>query len=228
MKKFIVIIFAIFLVTGIEAQSKFKPEWNIGVGGGPTFSSMSFVTFQGANPKVKNYLQYHGGIAVRYMTEKNLGIIGELNLSKQGWEGDYKDENPLYKHSHSFTYIEIPIMTHIYFGNKVRFVVNLGPKVQFLIDEEETLNKELADDLVNNPSGMVTLQYNRNANNKFDYGLIMGGGLEFRSGIGNFLLEGRYYFGLGDVFDNKKNEQNFSRSANRVISAKLTYFVKIF
>jgi len=229
-KKFTILLtIAVFTVISIKGQSNFKPEWYVGGGFGPTFSSMSFVAFQGANPKVKNKMQYHGGLAVRYVAEKNMGIIGELNFSQQGWEGDFKDQNPLYKHNHSFTYIEIPIMTHIYFGNKVRFFVNLGPKIQFLVNEKESMSKELADDIVNNSSGsMVTLQYNRSADKKFDYGLIGGLGMEFRTGIGHFSLEGRYYFGLGDVFDSKKNEQNFSRSANRVLSGRLTYYVKLF
>lgn len=230
MKKLIILFsFVLAICAEAKSQSDFKPEWNIGGGFGPTFSSISFVTFQGANPKVKNNTQYHGGLAVRYIAERNVGIIGELNFSQQGWESDFKDQNPLFKHSHSLTYIEMPIMTHIYFGNKVRFIVNLGPKFQYLISDKEEMSAELSDYLNNNPNtDMVTLQYNRKAENKFDYGLIGGLGMEFRTGIGYFSLEGRYYFGLGDVFNNKKNEYNFSRSANRILSAKLTYYIKLF
>lgn len=226
------LIFLLILIssTYTEAcsQSDFKPEWNIGGGFGPTFSSISFVSFQGANPMVKNKQQLHGGLAIRYIAEKNVGILGELNISQEGWEGDFKDKNPLFKHSHNLTYIEMPIMTHIYFGNKVRFIVNLGPKFQYLISEKEKISEELAEYIKTDPSDMVTLQYNRNAERKFDYGLMGGMGMEFRTGIGYFSLEGRYYFGLGDVFSNKKNETNFSRSANRVLSAKLTYYMKLF
>ena len=226
-KKFLILLLATLVNIGVYAQSKQQPEWNIGVGFGPTFSSMSFVTFYPPNVKTKNSSQYHGGVAVRYISEKNLGIIGEINYSQQGWEGSYKDY-PLYKHSHSLTYIEVPILTHIYFGNKVRFFVNLGPKVQFLIDEKEKINEALANSIANNTDGLSILQYNKNADNKFDYGLLAGLGMEFRTGIGHFAIEGRYYFGLGDIYNNKKSAENFSRSANRGMSAKLTYYVKLF
>ncbi|MFR9165885.1 MAG: porin family protein [Dysgonomonas sp.] len=223
MRKFLLLIFFSIFFSLLKAQSDFKPEWNVGVGFGPTFSSMSF-----KQPSVttKNYQQYFGGFSIRYITEKNLGLLAELNLSQQGWKGDYKDQ-PQFKHSHSLTYIELPIMTHIYFGRKVRFFVNLGPKFQFLIGEKESMSQELEEYLVDNSTSR-DIQYNREAEHKFDYGILAGGGLEFRTGIGNFSLEGRYYFGLGDIFETKKSPYNFSRSANRTISAKLTYYVKLF
>lgn len=217
-------------VYNIAAQSdKFKPEWNIGVGGGPTFSSLDFQGFYGqGNVSTKNYTQFHGGVAIRYIAERNVGVIAELNYSQQGWKGEYKDQ-PQFEHSHRLTYLELPVLTHIYFGsNKVRFIANLGPKIQFLLSEKEYINDALANSLVNNEDGLVTLQYNRKAERKFDYGITAGLGMELRTGVGNFMLEGRYYFGLGDIYDNKKNADNFSRSANRVISVKLTYYIKVF
>lgn len=221
-KKIALYFVASSLALGITAQTKFNSEWNVGAGFGPTFSSMSF---QQPDTKTTTISQFHGGVGVRYISEKNLGIIGELNYSQQGWEGKYK-ENPEYSHSHSLTYVEIPVLTHIYFGNKTRFFINLGPKIQFLVNEKEKINEALANAIANEKESGI--QYNRDAQKKFDYGLIGGLGLEFRTGIGNFAVEGRYYFGLGDIYDNHKSEENFSRSANRVISAKLTYYVKLF
>lgn len=236
-KRLLLFLLILLPIITVEAQDKFEPEWNVGVGFGPTFSNVDFVPFLGANPKTKSFQQYFGGIAVRYMTEKNVGIIAELNYSQQGWKADFEDfedlpstvDQTLFEQSRSLTYLELPILTHISFGKKVRFIVNLGPKVQFLVAQKEELSKEFADYIVNNAvPNNVTLHYNRNVENKFDYGLLLGAGMEFRTGIGSFALEGRYYFGLGDIYKNKKNDDNFSRSANQVLSAKLTYFVKVF
>ena len=57
---------------------------------------------------------------------------------------------------------------------------------------------------------------------KFDYGIAGGAGLEVRTGIGNFILEGRYYFGLNDFYNNTKRDY-FGRSAHATIIGKLTY-----
>ncbi|WP_298653691.1 outer membrane beta-barrel protein, partial [uncultured Proteiniphilum sp.] len=63
---------------------------------------------------------------------------------------------------------------------------------------------------------------------RVDYGLVGGVGMAFKTGIGDFALEGRYYFGLGDIFTSRRSDNAyFSRSAFRLIEAKLTYYIRI-
>jgi hypothetical protein len=224
-KRYIFVLILPLFVLSVYGQKKdFVPGWNVGVGFGPTFSSVDF------QPRVStsNKMQYHGGVAVRYFSEKNLGVIAELNYSQQGWEQSFRDD-PEFAHSHQLNYLELPIVTHIYFGNKVRFIFNMGPKVSFLISDSEKMNQALAGYLSsgNISATMVTHQYYRLADKKIDYGLVAGMGLEFKTGAGSFALEGRYTFGLGDIYNSKRSDV-FSRAANRVISAKLTYYVKLF
>jgi hypothetical protein len=218
--------------------NEFKSEWNVGVGFGPTFSSVDFQS----NPNTKNAgkirvatknrMQYHGGIAIRYISEEHIGVIAELNYSQQGWEQDFS-KNDEYKemgleHFHRLNYLELPVLTHIYFGNKTRFFFNIGPKIGYLMSDSEKMNSKLEEFLAGGvPESFETNQYYRMAEHKIDYGLIAGLGFELRTGIGNFALEGRYSFGLGDIYKNSKADY-FSRSANRVIYAKLTYYVKLF
>lgn len=215
-------------------KKEFKPEWNVGVGFGPVFSSVDFQTTSAyTSVSTTNEQKYQGGLAIRYLSENHLGFIVELNYSQQGWKQDFaaleSSEYAEFEHSHQLNYIELPILTHIYFGNKVRFVFNLGPKLSYLISESESLNAPLANYLASGNASPVftTYQYYRNADRKIDYGLLFGLGLEFRTGIGSFLLEGRYSFGLGDIYNNTRSDF-FDRSANRAISAKLTYYVKLF
>jgi hypothetical protein len=234
-KKSILLLVSILFTLAVSSQdNKFKSEWNVGVGFGPTFSSVDFEMPRSTERlRTKSTQQFFGGIAVRYLSEKNLGMIVELNYSQQGWEQDFRvKDNPSYAgftHKHKLNYLELPILTHIYFGRKVRFVFNLGPKIGFLLSDSEEMSQELLDKLSGGefPAGLVTDQYYRMAERKIDYGLMAGLGLEFRTGIGSFMLEGRYTFGLGDIYSNSKADY-FSRSANRVISAKLTYYVKLF
>ena len=44
--------------------------------------------------------------------------------------------------------------------------------------------------------------------------------------IGHFVLEGRYYYGVGDMYGNSKKDP-FSRSANSTIHIKLAYLFDI-
>ncbi|MBR7054459.1 MAG: PorT family protein, partial [Prevotella sp.] len=56
-----------------------------------------------------------------------------------------------------------------------------------------------------------------------DYGIAGGLGVEYsRPGMGHFLIEGRYYYGLGNIYGASKRDyfgvSNFSN-----ISLRLTY-----
>ena len=62
--------------------------------------------------------------------------------------------------------------------------------------------------------------------NKFDYGITAGLGVEFSSAIGHIMLEGRYYYGLSDMYGNSKRDV-FARSANGTIMAKMTYLFTV-
>jgi hypothetical protein len=62
--------------------------------------------------------------------------------------------------------------------------------------------------------------------NKFDYGITAGLGCEFHTKLGHFMIDGRYYFGLSDVFNNGKKDL-FARSAHGTIIAKVTYLFDV-
>ena len=69
--------------------------------------------------------------------------------------------------------------------------------------------------------------YNMPVENKIDYGIAAAAGVEFsQPTLGHFLLEGRYYYGLGDIYGNSKRDY-FSRSNFSNIVIKLTYLFDI-
>jgi len=215
-----IIIFSCF---GVQSQNTFNNEWAIGASGGIGFSRASF------NPRVKEkmLLGLNGGITARWITEKNLGLQLEINLKQQGWSEDYSlienmpIDNAFY--IRRMTYIDIPLFTHIYFGDeKVRFFVNVGPQIGFFLHEStnENLNGQ---DVPGKPNAQHTLP----VTNKIEWGLGGGPGLEFRSGAGSFLLEGRYYYGLSDFYSTRRGD-DFAKAANQIISVKLTYLIPLY
>lgn len=218
-------------VSGYGQSNTVKPEWNFGVAFGPTYSSISFTpTDRNLSLPTKSSLRYHGGISARYIRDNHVGIQAELNYSQLGWEQDFSDNAGGYMHNHQLNYLELPLLTHIYIGNKTRFIINLGPKISYLISESETMNDALRTALGNGTldAGLATAQYNNNIDTKFDYSLIGGLGVEFRTDIGTFSIEGRYSFGLGDIYNNSKKDGDFVRSANRSAYVRATYFIKLF
>ncbi|WP_294081338.1 porin family protein [Proteiniphilum sp. UBA5384] len=232
---FIVVCVSFYLSTfPIQAQREvFNGELYLGAGAGATFSKVDFV------PKVSTAFKQgiYGGIAAKYISERHLGLLMELNLVQRGWEEDF-DTSSGFSYNRTLNYIEIPFLMHVYFGEKTKFIFNAGPKISFLVGDNEVMSQSLSDYMdqqrADYPDMKIGMQYQGMSDpKKMEYGLVAGLGMAFKTGIGDFNLEGRYYFGLGDIFParSQQNEDDtayFSRSAFRMIEVKLTYYVRIF
>jgi hypothetical protein len=214
-----------FALVSYSQEQEFQPEWAFGANAGVTLSSISF------NPKVPQDLliQQEGGITARYISEKYFGVQLELNYSMRGWMERTDTLLHPSEYGRSLAYLELPLMTHIYFdlGKRARLVFNLGPQIGYNISEK-VLKRIIVTP--KSPSGEIPEYYGKTLTHnsdygvyhKFDYGITGGMGIETRTGIGNFILEGRYYFGLRDIFSSNKDDY-FQASSNQVIGIKLTY-----
>lgn len=198
----------------------------IGVAGGLNMSQLD------VQPTIRQNLLngVNGGISLRYTTEKYFKMICaaqlEVNFSQRGWEEDFDDETGN-SYSRTLNYIEIPFFAHLSFGKEPRglqFFINLGPQIGFLIGDSEDYKG--AWDKESRPATIQPI-YGKEVKNKFEYGIAGGAGLELKTKAGNFFIEGRYYYGLSDIFGNSKTD-DFGRSANSTITARIGYSIPIF
>lgn len=200
----------------------FKRELLVGVKGGVSIPNVAF----SPNIEQNTWIGYTAGVAMRYTEEKLFGLIVEANVTQRGW--DEKFEYDPYQYRRTLTYLEIPFLTHIYFGNdKVHGFVNLGPQLGVMLGEAKSANF----DTLNLPSftnpNTIKESYELPVKNNFDYGITGGLGVELRLNRNVFVLEGRYYFGLGDIFGNKKADVFHGSSANRGILVTLSYMFNV-
>ncbi|MCM1522626.1 MAG: PorT family protein [Muribaculaceae bacterium] len=224
----LIFIIALLFVPSVMAQREYEPNFSIGVKGGATLSRMSFT------PEVhQNMVQgITMGIMARYHEEKLFGLIGEVNITQRGWKEDFlRDEAPQYEYSRNLTYIQVPLMTHIYFGpERVKFFINLGPEFGYLIGDKISANFDYHDygSLEGFPQGYRTnRQLNMPVEVKFDYGIAGGAGIEiFINKRNSILLEGRYYFGLGNIFHASKRDY-FSASRGTSVEITAAYLFRL-
>lgn len=226
---FILLVLLVLITENLFAQREiFQGEFYLGAGAGASAASVDFLPSVPQTPKTGIL----GGVAAKYISQKHLGLVVETNYSQRGWEEEYGPESG-FSYNRTLNYLEIPFMTHVYFGNKTRFILNAGPQLSFLLNDNQEMSQALADDLdarrEANPDARIGYQYNPISEmQRVDYGLIGGLGLEIQTGIGSFNLEGRYYFGLGDIFTSRRSDNAyFGRSAHRLIEGKLTYYLRI-
>lgn len=221
------IVLALMLITAlaVTAQTHYEGSISVGGKGGATFSRVNF------NPTVQQTMSpgITAGAMFRYIEEKNFGLIAELNLTQRGWKEKFDDAD--YNFSHRFTYLELPIMTHIFFGNnRVKGFFNLGPELNVMIGDKVSSNfdhqkAETLDYFVQNTRHIE--HYKLDIENRLDYGICAGAGMELNLNTKqSLLLEGRFYYGLTDVFANHKTDV-FSSSNSMTIMVTLGYFYKI-
>lgn len=196
----------ISVIPALKAQNNFKSENYIGVNAGPVFSMVFF------KPTVNQYylMGYQTGLVFRHINEKSLGIQVEVNYSQRGWN----EFNGQY--ARRLDYIEMPFLSHIYFGNKVRFFFNLGPKISYLID----------DVVVRNTVETSSEQHELAAENKLDYGFAAGMGLMFMIGRQAFQLDTRANYSVSNFFPDSRIDY-FDNSNHMNASATLSWLLKL-
>ena len=189
-------------------------EFSAGLSGGTTFSSVTF------SPKVPQNMLMGAtiGLTGRMTMGKYVGLQTELNFVQQGWKEKY-DERPELTYTRHMNYLQLPFYTHIQFGgNNVKGFINAGPQIGYLIGESTK------DELNGETPGNVNEQHNLYAEKKFEWGISGGAGIEIHTGVGYFLLEGRYLYSFGDIYNTTRADY-FSKASGQTITVKVSYLI---
>lgn len=239
-------VLAVMLALGCaEAEAQvgdYRTDLAVGFSGGYTMSTVGFT------PKVpqKSLGGYTAGVTVRYTCEKYFNsicaIVGEINITQMGWKDDILDSNdkPVLipgtetpeEYQRTLTYIQMPLLARLGWGRERRGVqafFQLGPQLGYMLSDKSKQNFEYDK---RNTADRVGIMYDAvhdtlAIDRKFDYGIAVGAGIEFsHPKVGHFMLEGRYYYGLGNIFNSTKRDY-FGRSNNNSIMIKLTYLFDV-
>jgi hypothetical protein len=239
MRRLLFLLFAMAAWAGAGAQiGEHRTDLAVGVNGGYSLSNIRFL------PKITQ--NYHtgitGGLTIRYTCEKYFNSIcaiqAEVNINQMGWNEKIldADKNPVMhddteqeRYDRTLTYLQVPIFARMGWGREkkgLQFFIQAGPQIGFFrTDKVDTnFNYNNMNPYRANP---VIQQYDMEVENKFDFGIAAGGGVEYSvPKLGHLLLDARYYYGLGNIYhDSKRDFFATSNFGNIVI--KLTYLFDI-
>lgn len=183
--------------------------------------SLSQVGFSDADPNYNitiNQEQFQGdilGLTFKISQSKHTALQFEINIIDKGWKQRLPDETTF---NTSLQYLNIYGQTHILIGKgKFKLYLTGGPYINFLIDSE---NSTIPEDQIEN----VPFIYNKDSDNKLEFGLGGGGGFSYQSKIGLFQLEGKFSLGLSNIIDKQTaNEPLFSRHQTIELSVQYLY-----
>lgn len=236
-----VVALSVCSLTTVQAQiGEHRSDFAIGANGGYVLSKVGFTP----TVQQKQHGGITGGVSLRYVCEKYFkticSVYAEVNYAKVGWTEDILDiENnavlisgtgKALKYQRDITYIQIPVFAHLAWGREERgfnFFVNLGPQIGIYLNESTTTNFDETTSTENDRVSNITAQYDMPVEKKLDYGIAAGAGMEYSiPKVGHFLLEGRYYYGLGNIYGSSKKDY-FGKSNFGQIVVKASYLFDI-
>lgn len=199
-----------FTQLAVYSQYTFTPETNLGLKIGGTTSRVGF------DPKIDQDLKFGfiGGLVFKHISQKGLGIQLEVNYLQVGWSEDLDSINI---YSRRLDYIQVPFMTHACIGEgNVRFVLNAGPYLSFLVSDYERI------DLL--PAEEENIYYREDIEIPLEFGLCLGLGLAINTSIGIFQVEGRANLSLNNIFE-ENDATPFIVSQNQFAELTLSYLI---
>lgn len=242
LRYFAILILSAFVLNAEAQIGDHRSDLSLGVNGGYVMSNVGF------KPEIPQLMNkgLTGGITVRYTCEKYFNsicaLVGEVNYTQMGWKEDIltvEDLPVINKYTgkpeefqRQLTYIQVPMFARLGWGRErkgFQFFFQVGPQVGFYLNDKITSNFNYEERNTTDRIGAQrdAVQDTLAIKNKFDYGIAGGIGLEYsHPKLGHFLIEGRYYYGLGDIYGNSKRDY-FGRSNNSGIMIKLSYLFDI-
>lgn len=225
MKRLALFIMVMFSVLGsLRAQTHFDSRVDIGARGGVTFSTVTF------KPTVtsKFGIGYTGGVTFRYSEENHFGLVAEVNLVQRGWAEKFEDLP--YNYQRTLNYVEVPIMSHIYFGHRGKFFINAGPEIAYYLGDHIKSNFDYynTQDLPGfHDKNRRYEQLTMKVSQKLDFGIVGGLGGEFNINRKNSIaLEARLYYGIGNVMPSGRQD-TFSLSNQLSVGVIAGYWFRI-
>ncbi len=220
----IILVALLGLGTSVRAQvGEPRRTLSLGVNAGVTMNRMSF------DPTIKQSWKsaFTSGLTLRYTHEKYFSMLcaiqAELNYANLGWKEVIETSSDTYERD--IHYIQLPIVADLAWGYERRglmFHFMAGPQFGYAFSESEKRGGDFSDATLQLRPNQIYQQYDMPVENKLDYGITAGLGLELNTKVGHFMIDGRYYFALGDIYGNGKTD-TFARSAHGTIVIKASY-----
>ena len=248
--------FIIYHLSFIPARAQvgdYRTDFAVGGSAGYTMSNVGFIP----DVPQSMLGGFTAGLTVRYTCEKYFSsicaIVAEVNYAQIGWKEDIltpQDEPVINEatglpeeYQCNINYIQVPVFARLGWGRErkgFQAFFQVGPQIGYYLSESSKANFDVDQPNLADRTSIVSSNYVRDdgvkvgsgiyhmpVENKVDYGIVGGLGLEFsHPKVGHFLLEGRYYYGLGNIYGDSKRDY-FGRSNYSNIVVKLSYLFDI-
>jgi len=214
------IVFYIAIGALICCAEPVAAQLGVGIKGGTQFASVDFNFRPEFIPReVSTVRNAQYGMIIRYAGKKNAGLQLEVNLTNKGWK-DVNDTSDV-RYTRNIRYVEIPFMSHFYLGNgKFRLIAEGGPYVAYALSSDQTeFDPDTEEEM------RSTYNFVDGRDNRWDYGLVAQGGIQYKLSFGAFHAEAFYSLGYGNIFADKSESLEISQHRVYGITVGYVHFI---
>ncbi|MBQ9648956.1 MAG: PorT family protein [Prevotella sp.] len=253
----IIVIFHFSLFTSYAQVGEYRTDLAVGFNGGVAMSNVAFVPKVPQGFLNGPTFGFTARYTCEKYFNSICAVVAEVNYTQMGWKENildlndqpvtlHTDESQTLNYARKINYIQVPLLARLGWGRErsgFQFFIQLGPQVGFYMSDKTESNFDVRNPAFNpkiengyfGPEyqygdkrvSHVVAQDSMAVENTVDYGIAVGGGLEFsHRHLGHFIVEGRYYYGLGNIYGATKRDY-FGRSNFGTIMAKFTYLFDI-
>jgi len=220
MKNFLFIIL-LFFSTPLFAQ------WNVGLKAGVNFTWINYdAKFQQKVVEQDLKIGYMGGLTFQYFSQSNVGIQLEALYIQKGFKTKFDTLNNL-QYERTIDYLSLPFLMHALIGKK-KFKVSflLGPYISYAISSNEVFTED-------NMSYEQNYVFDREQDNRFEFGIQAGIGFRNTFNFGIIELEGNFSYSFTSLYKWGASNRNSDKdrffpipeqAQNQGIQVTLSYY----
>lgn len=186
--KFFLFAILLFITAPLCAQ------WNVGIKAGVNIPWINYGKKFDQNSIEQDFkLGYMGGLTLQYFNQPNIGIQMEVLYIQKGFKTKY-DTIANIQYERNIDYISLPMLMHTYIGKKkFNFSILLGPFLSYAISSKEIFTED-------NVSYEQKYNFDRDLDNRFEFGLQGGIGFRNAFNFGIIELEGIFSYSFTSIY----------------------------
>jgi hypothetical protein len=201
----------IALLIFLPASSAGAAQRYVGIIGGLNFADLSTKLSTGAELETNLQVAYGAGLVFGFQLRENVFLQVEPQYLLKGGkllfdepEGSAPDSTWTPYQDFHFSFIEVPVLARIVFGEEIKRYAFFGPSFGFLLDAEV----EAEFDRIAYTADI------KEVSRGTDFGLLFGTGISFPLGKGLLFFDGRYAAGFANL--SKGGQIEFINGSRRI------------
>lgn len=206
-----ILLLVVFLVNGMSAQV------SVGLRGGVNLARWEWEKSADVNKSaIKNMTGIYVAAPVEIAVTPYFSIQPELAFIQKGVRLNDKtifSEQTLESDARTIlNYLEVPVLAKAHVGNELfRVFAVAGPEVAYALNGKVKLEMTTSNGTTETSKTDENIDFKDANMSRFDAGLLLGGGVEMKVGVGSVILDARYNLGLTNLSTDSEAHAVYNR-----------------